>query len=410
MPDGPEAFTVATDEVLAALVRTASSRLVVVAPAVSFSVASAIAARIQALESGSITLIFDSDPEVYRLGYGTLDAFAEVERAAAMRNVPIRRQPGIRIGLIIANDRTIIFTPTAALVEAGPNTQGAANAICLSAPPRAIESDLGMRDGTQPSVGRSRLTSEDIGAVKRDLEANPPQKFDLARKVRVFNAFFDFVELKVIGADLARRTVALPPHLLAVADKKTRKQIETRFRLLSPEDKLSGKAIAKDRDLVTRRYLHHVANFGSVVLHREKEGFLKEVDALRATVEKFSKEVEARIQQQIDKAVSELVKALLPALAKRPPSEWVPSSGVKPDRDTVKLFLERDLRKAFGSAGAIIQAMDVRCAVKGVTYDMLTDPHFLEAAAKALPELQKRFHKEFDAAKAKAEQPSFLPE
>ncbi len=343
-------------------------------------------------------------------GYGTLKALEQVEEAATAGGITIRRQPGVRIGVIIADNQTLIFAPTAALVEAGPNTQGAANAIGLSGPQRTIEADLDRTDETPPRVGRSLLTPEDVEKVKRDLEANPPQKFDLARKVRVFNAFFDFVELKVIGADLARRTVALPPHLLAVADKKTREQIETRFRLLSPEDNLSGKAIAKDRELLTRRYLHQVSNFGSVVLHREKEAFLKEVDGLRATVEKFSKEVEARIQEQIDKAVSELVKALLPALAKRPPSEWVPSSGVKPDRDTVKLFLEKDLRKAFGSAGSITQAMDVRCVVKGVTYDMLTDPDFLGAAAKALPELQQRFHKEFDAAKAKAEQPSLLPE
>jgi len=128
----PEAFTVATDEVLARFVREASERLVVVAPAVSSAVAKAISEKIQALPAHAITLVFDRDPEVYRLGYGTLEALVVVEQAAEARGLIIRRQPGVRIGVIIANDQTLIFTPTAALVEAGPNTQGAVNAIRLS--------------------------------------------------------------------------------------------------------------------------------------------------------------------------------------------------------------------------------------------------------------------------------------
>ena len=38
-------------------------------------------------------------------------------------------------------------------------------------------------------------TLEGISFFSQDLEANPPQKFDLARKVRVFNSFIEFVEL-----------------------------------------------------------------------------------------------------------------------------------------------------------------------------------------------------------------------
>jgi hypothetical protein len=146
LPDGPQAFTVATDDVIARLVREASVRLVVVAPAVSLPVAKAISEKIQALPADAITVVFDSDPEVYRLGYGTLEALDVVEQAAGARGLMIRRQPGVRIGIIIADDETLIFAPTAALVEAGPNTQGAANAIRLLAPPRTIEADLAIRD------------------------------------------------------------------------------------------------------------------------------------------------------------------------------------------------------------------------------------------------------------------------
>lgn len=368
------------------------------APAISSPVAEAISERIQALPAEAITLVFDSDPEVYRLGYGTLEALALVEQAAGSRGVVIRRQSGVRIGVIIANDQTLIFTPTAALIEAGPNTQGAANAIRLSVPPRTIEADLGIRAETPPTVGRSLLTPGDVEVVKRDLDANPPQKFDLARKVRVFNAFIEFVELEVRGTELARRTISIPSYLLAVADTQTRKQLRASFRLVPPGDKLSGHDIERDRRIYTKRYLKVIPNYGTVVLRRDREAFDAAVTKLEVSVRAFADRVRASIQERIDKNIHELVKSLLPALAKRPPQEWIPSTGERPDKQTICGLLEDDLRHAFGNAHEMVREMTVRCKVKGVTYELLTDEAFVAAATNVLPELE-RFHNEFEAAK-----------
>ncbi len=406
MPDGPEAFTVATDDVLAGLVKEASERLVVVAPAVSLPVAKAISERIQALPKEAVTLVFDSDPEVYRLGYGTLEALCVVEQTAGARGLIIRRQPGVRIGVIIANDQTLIFTPTSALVEAGPNTQGSANAIRLSVPPRTIETDLGMTDKAPPSVGRSLLTPADVEAVKRDLHDNPPQKFDLARRVRVFNAFIEFVELEVRGTEVSRRTVPIPSYLLAVADTKTQEKLRATFRLVAPGDKLSGAEINKDRSLFTGKLLRVIPRYGTVVLRRDKEALQIALKKLEAAVDKFAERVKASIQDRIDKNVAELVKSLLPGLTKRPPQEWIPSSGERPNKDAIRRLLEDDLRSAFGTADQLIREMRVRCMFKGVTYELLNDHDFIKAVAHSIPELE-RFHREFDAAE-QARDPSHV--
>ena len=64
----PEAFIVATEKYIADFVACARLRLVVVTPAVSALVGDAVCRVIESLPPEAVTLIFNSDPEVYRLG------------------------------------------------------------------------------------------------------------------------------------------------------------------------------------------------------------------------------------------------------------------------------------------------------------------------------------------------------
>jgi hypothetical protein len=392
-----KAFTVATDALIASVILQASRRLVVVAPALSCVVTDAIAQRSQTLHAEAITLVLDVDPEVYRLGYGEIGALETLQHLATAHGIALRRQPGVRIGLVIADDETLIYVPTPRLVEAGPNTHGAANAIRLHTAPHTIEADLGLGGGDRPPVGRTNLTVRDVESAKLDLGINPPQKFDLARKVKVFNAFIEFVELKVTGAEFSRRTITIPSYLLAVADERTREQLHATFRLVPPGDDLSGDAIEKDRHLYTKHFLRVIPKYGTVVLRRDKEQFLAGVGKLETAVEKFGLRVKTAIQARIDQNVTELTHSLLPALTERPPEEWIPSSREKLDKATVERHLKDDLRAAFGTADRLIGEMSVRCMFKGVTYELLNDPKFVAAANGAVPELQS-LHHEFHAA------------
>ncbi len=329
-------------------------------------------------------------------------ALEDLRRAATEVGADIRHQPGLRIGVVIADGRTLIYTPTARLVEAGENTHGAANAICLGAAPRNLEADLGLDQGAAPQVGRRFLGTDQVESVKNALELNPPQKFDLARKVRIFNSFIEFVELEVLGTEVSRRTVTIPSHLLAVADARTREQLHATLRLVPSDNKLSGEAIDRDRKLLTKRFLHVIPRYGTVVHRRDKEEFERGINDLRAAVVRFSKAVREQIQGAIDKNRDELVSSLLPALSQRPPREWVPSSGNHPDKATIRHYLEQDLKAAFGTADQLIREMKVRVMFKGVTYELLSDPAFLKAATTAIPDLE-RFHTETDAAEATKE-------
>lgn len=69
MSDG-RTFAVASDEALVGLISRARNRLVVIAPALTQAVADALARRFDDLGQLDVTVILDSDPEVYRLGFG----------------------------------------------------------------------------------------------------------------------------------------------------------------------------------------------------------------------------------------------------------------------------------------------------------------------------------------------------
>jgi len=49
-----------------------------------------------------------------------------------------------------------------------------------------------------------------FAAVERRLEEAPPVRFDVARQVRVFNAYLQYVELKLTGAAIQRHRLSIP--------------------------------------------------------------------------------------------------------------------------------------------------------------------------------------------------------
>src|SRR5690606_582210 len=125
--------------------------------------------------------------------------------------------PGLRLCVVVADHRTLIFAPTPQLIEAGPNTTVGANAIYLGSPSAALERDLSA-EGGRPKIGAEPLTAEDAQRVRCDLEENPPQSFDIARRMRVFNSYYEFVDLELTGVQIDRKQVRIPAHLMGVAD------------------------------------------------------------------------------------------------------------------------------------------------------------------------------------------------
>jgi hypothetical protein len=59
-------------------------------------------------------------------------------------------------------------------------------------------------------VRTSEVPLEQFAAVQQSLKEAPPVRFDLARQVRVFEPYLQYVELHLTGAAIQRRKLAIP--------------------------------------------------------------------------------------------------------------------------------------------------------------------------------------------------------
>jgi hypothetical protein len=215
------AFVVASEAMLIDLIRRAQRRLVVICPALSNSVASAVAERLADEGTLHATVILDSDPEVYRLGYGTVAALERISAAAKLNLFDLRVQHGVRIGVVISDELTMVFSPVPQFIEAGSTSIEKPNAVVLSAGTAdslAEAAGAGAADTAErQEIGTQALTPDKVQAVKDDLKANPPQSFDITRALRVFSSKVQYVDLKIENYRFSSRKLKLPPELLNTA-------------------------------------------------------------------------------------------------------------------------------------------------------------------------------------------------
>ena len=224
--DTERTFTVASDASLVDLIRQASRRLIVVAPALTDAVAAALAGRLPDLGQLSITIILDADPEVYRLGYGTQSALNVLRSASKENHFDLRVQPGVRIGVVISDDVTMLFAPVPMLIEAGSTTSDKPNAIIIAGGNTDRVADAaGSGSGQKQEIGTEALRPKLVEALEQDLRIRPPQRFDVARALRVFSSSVQYVELEVTNYRLSTRQVRLPPELLDITDNELRTRI-----------------------------------------------------------------------------------------------------------------------------------------------------------------------------------------
>jgi uncharacterized FlaG/YvyC family protein len=395
----PTAITTVDDAYLCQIIQSVKRRLVYMTPGMSDQVAEAVCRKWDELPPEAINIILDVDPEVCRMGFGTIGALKKLNEQARKHGSAIHEQPGVRIALLIADDITLFYAPTPLLIEGGSDTQVRPNAVKLNLVPPNIASDMGLDNAGSATVGTNPVSPKKIMETSNDLVRNPPMKFDIARKVRVFNAQIEFVEFELRGHQIGKRKVNIPSDLLGLAkDDKTKKLLHSSFQLIDDEDaKISGEEITKHKEKIADDYLVNLPNFGNVILRSKKEEFEAAVDELNKHIEAFQKELEAKLQKAIDKNRVALVNALAPAVIAQTPERWKKFLHSKSSKDDIRQVLDCELADHFGTAEANLKKIDVSLIFKGITYETLNDPDFMKIAKKKIPLLE--LYQEYEAAK-----------
>ena len=217
MPPTSPTFTTVTDQAIADKITSARNRIAYVAPGLGAHTAKALVSTIRDAQVPT-TIILDSDADACRIGYSDLPALKALHETATVLAFPIRREPGLRIGLLVADDEVILWSPTPLAVEA--ERKGAQrNALVLTGSSvetinTAVAADSSDRTPDEAEIGRDPLKPAELDTTIADLEENPPAPVDLARKARVFSSRFQFVEFEVRGAEWTARKIKLSNFLL----------------------------------------------------------------------------------------------------------------------------------------------------------------------------------------------------
>lgn len=403
-------ITYVDDKKLIEAIRNARHRLVFLAPGVNQDIAAELTDAWKRLNTEAVTVILDVDPEVCRLGYGTFEGLKTLREAASGLGKLVCHQPGVRLGLLVSDDTTLIYCPTPLLIEAGSKQPEQPNAIVLDAVPKQVARDIGLGDNPNLDrvIGLDPVTPHQIDELAQDLSVAPPVKFNLARQVRVFTSRFQFVELEMTGCYISLKKVPIPSSLLGLANKKDiESQFHANFNLIhsgSVEvrhgDKVfTEEGLRKKKQQIIKDYLISLTGYGNVVLRANKEKLKTAVDELCEDIFVFGEGIKNILQAHMDNSAEALVNALLPAVKQNPPKEHTRIHGANINEKQLKTLLSEDIKAAFGKSDNLVQNMRVDLKFKDVAYESLIDKKFLEVARAAMPGVTF-LHEEYDAAKA----------
>ena len=399
------------DDEVAKIIRTAQRRAVYAAPGLTDTVAGALIEVRKRLDRNQVRIVVDGSANALRLGYGQVDSMTMLMD----HDVDVRVEPGLRMSLLVVDDVAIVFMLPAMLVEDANMPRGP-NALIL--PRDQVENILGTvapnlsagvaslpnSPAEHPQIGKSPMTEIQVKAVEAELVNNPPQRFDLARTLNVFNAYVEFIELRLTGLQITRHTVKLPQDLiLALRDEATSKRLRTSFNLLDGKSKVGQDAeaveirVRKLRD----RFVRPIGDIGAITLRSKRNDVETLIVSIRADIDKFRESVVDRLTKEIASSRAKLVEGLTPAMKKKPPQDLLDQITGKVTTEHITLYLSKRLEEVFPTAEGLVGDMKLECVRKGVTYETLASVDFQKKVREAFPfeDWDKPFS-EFTAAKA----------
>jgi hypothetical protein len=398
-------------------IRSAKRVVCYAGPGIQIDVAQAMVEMAGRLGSEMLTVCLDFDDRVMRMGYGDVAAVKMLLDAG----IVVNNAPGLRTALVIIDGNGFIFTPTALYLEAEQTDGAAFNAIRMSseqvaealarlspaakviAAAQAKTPEEKKRIEELPvEVQSVKVTPAALAAVTASLEEVPPVSFDLARQVRVFEPYLQYVELSLTGAAIQRHRMAIPPNIQKLGGSKDLEdRLHTTFELIEKGSKLSSKPLEDALNVIRKNFTPSLGkDHGRVVLKAAKPHLVERLADFRAKLDAHQKDVAAGLQKHLDSSREQIVAYYQQRVIDARPDALLGQSlsGVISE-DSAKRWLNGELDRVFPSAESLILDMRLDERYKDVTFETLSREDFLESVKEAFPNVDwEKAYEEFKAA------------
>ena len=391
-----------------------------VAPGIRSGPAAALKNATERLGKDMVVVWIDFDEHVMRMGYGELEAVKTLQDAG----ITVNHAPALRSSLILADGKGYAFTQTPLYLEAEPDNN-VRNAIELSRdqvsealerflPAPKVKAIALIDNQTENKIDcylslekeSTPITETLFNEVEKSLSEAPPAKFDIARQVRVFQPYLQYVELKREGAAIQRRRITIPPSIQKLGiGKDIEGRLRTTFDLLEKDSELSSKELVDKLNEIRSDFTRSLGNnYGRVFLKINKPILSERLNKFREMLDKHEKKVKAGLQKKLDKSQTQILKYYLPIVIKNPPDVLIGQLTNKNDlKEMAKIWLKSELDKVFPKAETLTEKMTLVEQYKDVCFETLNDAEFVNKIKILFPNANwDKPLKEFLAAKEKS--------
>ena len=410
---------------IAELIRSAQRAVCYAAPGIQLDLAQAMVETAGRLGKEMLTVSLDFDDRVMRMGYGDIGAVTLLLDAG----ISVNSSPGLRTALVVVDNEGYVFTPTALYLEAEPTDGAASNAMRMSGEqvsqalarlsPAAKAIAVAQAKTPEAKQQIEALTVDVVSApitvaklaeVKTSLKEVPPVRFDLARQVRVFEPYLQYVELSLSGAAIQRHRMAIPLSIQKLGGSKDlESRLRTTFELIEKGSKLSSKPLEDALNEIRKNFTPSLGkDHGRVVLKAAKPHLVERLTEFRTKLEAHQKAVEADLQKHLDTSREQIVAYYQARVIEAKPDALLGQSlNGEISEVAAKKWLNGELDKVFPSAETLIQEMKLDERYKDVTFETLNRKDFLESVKDAFPNVDwDKAYSEFKAAgQSESEEP-----
>ena len=410
-------FCSLTPSRLADLVRSAQQAVCYAGPGIQLDLAQAMVEVAGRVGKEMLTVSLDFDDRVMRMGYGNVDAVKLLLDAG----IAVQSSPGLRTALVVVDNEGYIFTPTALYLEAEPTDGAASNAVRMSgeqvsqalarlspaaktiAIAQAKTPEAKQRiEALTVDVVSAPITPEKLAEVTSSLETAPPVRFDLARQVRVFEPYLQYVELSLTGAAIQRHRMAIPEKIQNLGgSEELENRLRTTFELIEKGSKLSSKPLEDALNEIRKNFTPSLGkDHGRVVLKAAKPHLVTRLKEFRIKLEAHQKAVEGELQKHLDTSREQIVAYYLPRVMEaKPDAVRGQSLNGEVSEMAAERWLTGQLDRVFPSAESLIQEMKLEERYKDVTFETLNREDFLDSVKDAFPTVDwEKAYSEFKAA------------
>ena len=410
---------------IAESIRSAQRAVCYAAPGIQLDLAQAMVETAGRLGKEMLTVSLDFDDRVMRMGYGDIGAVTLLLDAG----IAVNSSPGLRTALVVVDNEGYIFTPTALYLEAEPSDGAACNAMRMSGEQVAqalarlspAAKTIAVAQAKTPEakqqiealtvdVVSAPITVAKLAEVKTSLKEVPPVRFDLARQVRVFEPYLQYVELSLSGAAIQRHRMAIPLSIQKLGGSKDlESRLRTTFELIEKGSKLSSKPLEDALNEIRKNFTPSLGkDHGRVVLKAAKPHLVERLTEFRTKLEAHQKAVEADLQKHLDTSREQIVAYYQARVIEAKPDALLGQSlNGEISEVAAKKWLNGELDKVFPSAETLIQEMNLDERYKDVTFETLNRKDFLESVKDAFPNVDwDKAYSEFKAAgQSESEEP-----